>query len=205
MRLLHIIDTLSPVTGGPPEAVRQLVTSYTAIGGEVEIVTLDNGAEAFLRDVPCPVHTLDQTYLGRVAFLPRLWHWLHENALRYDGMIMNGLWSFPGVALRHAALKARKPYGVFAHGALDPWFNRQYPLKRLKKKLYWPMQQAILRDASAVFFTTEVERDLARSSFRPAEWNGIVVPYGITDPKANCLPSESLIEEFYRTMPALRG
>jgi hypothetical protein len=25
MRILHVIDTLSPASGGPPEAVRQLV------------------------------------------------------------------------------------------------------------------------------------------------------------------------------------
>jgi glycosyltransferase involved in cell wall biosynthesis len=205
MNLLHIIDTLSPVTGGPPEAVRQLVNAYVAIGGDVEIVTLDNSAEAFLRDVPCPLHTLDQTYFGRYAFSPRLWNWLLENAERFDGMIMNGVWSFPGVALRHAALKVGKPYGIFPHGALDPWFNRQYPLKHLKKRLYWPMQQAVLRDASAVFFTTEVERDLASSSFRSANWNSIVVPYGITDPMANLSQSDSLLEEFYLALPSLRG
>jgi glycosyltransferase involved in cell wall biosynthesis len=205
MKLLHIIDTLSPITGGPPEAVRQLVKAYLAIGGEVEVVTQDNSAETFLRDVPCRLHTLDQTHFGRYAFSPRLWNWLGQNAARFDGLIMNGLWSFPGVALRHAALRAGKPYGIFAHGALDPWFNRQYPLKHLKKQLYWPVQHAVLRDASAVFFTSEVERDLARSSFRSANWNSIVVPYGITDPMVNWLKSDSLIEEFNRALPALRG
>ncbi len=205
MTLLHVINTLSPVDGGPPHAVRQLVNAYVAIGGEVEIVTLDNPAEPFLRDIPCRLHTLDQMYFGRYSFSPRLWNWLRENAGRFDGMIMNGVWSFPGVALRHAALKAGKPYGIFAHGALDPWFNRQYPLKHLKKQLYWPVQQAVLRDAAAVFFTSETERDLARSSFRSANWNGIVVPYGITDPMANLAESDSLVEEFYRALPALRG
>jgi glycosyltransferase involved in cell wall biosynthesis len=205
MNLLHIIDTLSPVTGGPPEAVRQLVSAYVAIGGDVELVTLDNPTEAFLHDVPCPIHALGQTYLGRYAFSPRLWNWLGENAERFDGMIMNGIWSFPGLALRHAALRAGKPYGIFAHGALDPWFNRQYPLKHLKKQLYWPIQHAILRDASAVFFTSEVERDLACSSFRTANWNSIVVPYGITDQMANWSQSNSPLEELHRALPALRG
>jgi glycosyltransferase involved in cell wall biosynthesis len=205
MNLLHIIDTLSPVKGGPPEAVRQLVSAYVAIGGDVELITLDNPTAAFLQDVPCPIHALDQKYLGRYAFSPRLWNWLGENAERFDGMIMNGIWSFPGLALRHAALRAGKPYGIFAHGALDPWFNRQYPLKHLKKRLYWPIQHAILRDASAVFFTSEVERDLARSSFRTANWNSIVVPYGITDPMANWSQSDSLLEELHRALPALRG
>ena len=184
--------------------MRQLVKAYAAIGGEVEIVTRDNPAEPFLRDIPCRLHTLDQTYFGRYSFSPRLWNWLRANAERFDGIIMNGVWSFPGVALRHAALNADIPYGIFAHGALDPWFNRQYPLKHLKKQLDPPVQYAILRDAAAVFFTSQAERD-GRSSFRTANWNSVVVPYGITDPIANLAQSDSFVEEFYRTLPALRG
>ena len=205
MRLLHIIDTLSPESGGPPEAVRQLVNAYVAIGGDTEIVTLDNPASEFLRDLPCPLHALDQTHLGRFAFSPRLWNWLRDNMDRFDGLIMNGLWSFPGIALRHTSRKAGKPYGIFAHGALDPWFNKQYPLKHLKKQLYWPLQSAVLRDASAVFFTTIVERDLALSSFRSAKWNSMVVPYGITDPLTRWSSSDSLIDELHRLLPNLRG
>ena len=52
--------------------------------------------------------------------------------------------------------------------ALDPWFNRRYPLEYLKKWLYWPIQYQVLHDAEAVFFTTNEERDLARPSFSHA-------------------------------------
>ena len=66
---------------------------------------------------------------------------------------------------------------------LDPWFHRKYPLKHLKKMLYWPVQYPVLRDALAVFFTAESERDLAKTSFRPNKWNSVVVGLGITDPE----------------------
>jgi len=204
MKLLHIIDTLSPVAGGPPQAVRQLVKAYLENNCDVEIVTLDDPGETYLRELPCPVHALNQSYLGRYAFSPRLWHWLHENASRFDGMIMNGIWSFPGWAVRQSARRAETPYGVFVHGALDPWFNRKYPLKYLKKRVYWPMQRAILRDAAVVFFTTDVERDLAASSFRGATWNGMVVPYGINDPTMSWTDSGAVIEDFYQKVPKLR-
>ena len=50
---------------------------------------------------------------------------------------------------------------------LDPWFKRRYPLKHLKKLLYWPWAEyRVLRDADAVFFTSEEERLAARDSFR---------------------------------------
>jgi glycosyltransferase involved in cell wall biosynthesis len=135
---------------------------------------------------------------------------------------MNGIWTFPDLAVRAAARRAQIPYGVLPHGALDPWFNRTYPLKHLKKILYWPLQYPVLRDAQAVFFTTEAERDLANTSFRPNRWNSVVVPFGIHDPeKPGKIPQENgtnglqpfkpatttpdqQIKAFYRKYPELR-
>ena len=205
MHILHVIDSFSPATGGPPEAVRQLIKATRATGTHVEVVCLDRPEAEFLLDIGCPVHALDQSFMGRFAFSPRLWRWLRANAGRFDGMIMNGLWTFPGFALRSAARRVRRPYGIFAHGALDPWFNRRYPLKRLKKLFYWPMQYAVLRDAAAVFFTTKTERDLARTSFRPNHWNSVVAPLGIMeDEQARQDPARE-IEAFYGALPELRG
>jgi glycosyltransferase involved in cell wall biosynthesis len=205
MRILHIIDSFSPATGGPPEAVRQLIKAACAAGTEVEAVCLDNPRAEFLSGIACKVHPLDQSFWGRYAFSPRLWRWLHANAGRFDGMVMNGVWTFPGVALLFAARRARRPYGIYSHGALDPWFNRQYPIKHLKKLLYWPVQYAILRGARAVFFTTRTERDLAKTSFRPNRWKSVVAPIGITEAEESEALPAAQIEAFYSMLPQLRG
>jgi len=205
MRILHIIDSFSPATGGPPEAVRQLIKATRATGTEVEAVCLDHPGATFLSGIACPVHTLDQSFAGRYAFSPRLWRWLHANAARFDGMVMNGVWTFPGLALLFAARRARRPYGIYSHGALDPWFNRKYPLKHLKKLLYWPVQYAILRGARAVFFTTRTERDLAKTSFRPNGWHSVVAPIGITEPEESETGPGGQMEAFYGKLPQLRG
>lgn len=207
MRILHVIDTLSPASGGPPEAVRQLVAAYEQelASTTIEIVCLDNPNAPYLSGIACPVHALGQSSLGRFAFSPRLWRWLHAHASRFDVILMNGIWSFPDIAVRAAARHAGAPYGVFIHGALDPWFNRTYRLKHLKKLLYWPVQYSVLRDAAAVFFTTTIERDLAETSFRPSKWNSVVIPYGITDIRHSAEESKRQIELFYEMVPALRG
>lgn len=199
-----MIDSFSPDRGGPPEAVRQLVKAYAGEGFSAEVLCLDDPGAPYLKDIPCKVHALGQSYLGQYAFSPKLWRWLREHAGRYDGIVMNGIWTFPGLALSIAAHRARKPYGVFVHGALDPWFNRKYPLKYLKKLLYWPMQLSVLRRARAVFFTTSSERDLARTSFNPSEWNSVVVPYGITEPEESSRGPAGQIDEFYRKLPQVR-
>lgn len=204
LRILHMIASLSPEAGGPPECVRLLAKGYKAIGAEMEVLCLDDPQAPFLRDIPCPVHALGQSYLGRFAFSPRLWRWLRSNASRYDGIVMNGIWTFPGLALYFAARRAGTPYGIFTHGALDPWFNRKYPLKHVKKMVYWPLQYAVLHHAAAVFFTAGTERDLARASFWPSDWNEVVIPFGICDPDEGVDTSRQ-IEVFYDRFPQLRG
>lgn len=205
MLTLHVIDSLSPASGGPPEAVHQLARASSEVGVGVEIVCLDKPGQSFLDGVPCPVHALDQSFAGNYRFSPSLWRWLHENASRFDGIVMHGIWSFPGIAVRSAALRTGTPYAVFVHGALDPWFYRRYPVKHVKKMAYWPLQYAVLRDASAVLFTAESERDLAKTSFSPSQWNSVVVPFGITDPEKRIVDPSAQIDAFYNRFPELRG
>jgi len=86
---------------------------------------------------------------------------------------------------------------------LDPWFNRTYPLKHVKKLLYWPWAEyRVLRDAAAVFFTSEEERRLARESFSPYNCNEIVVNYGTAAPDADLAAAR---ENFFNNFPSLRG
>lgn len=182
-----------------------MVDAYIEVGDGIELVCLDKPGQSFLAGIACPVHALGQSFLGKYGFSPRLWRWLQANAHRFDAIVMNGIWTFPGVAVRFAARRAGKPYGIFTHGALDPWFNRRYPLKHLKKLLYWPLQHTVLHDAEAVFFTAAAERDLAMTSFRPSKWKSVVVPYGINDPEGRGGNSTEQIEAFYRKLPELRG
>lgn len=205
LRTLHVIDSLNPTIGGPPQGVRQLAKAYTSLGRPIEIACLDDPRASFLQGVSCPIHALGQSYFGAYAFSSRLSAWLNVNLPRFDAVVMHGIWSFPGIAVRSAARRTNKPYGIFVHGALNPWFDNQYPLKRLKKSVYWPLQHMVLRDASAVFFTAEAERDLAKTSYKPSTWNSVVLSYGINDPEQQGMNPEEQTKEFYASLPQLRG
>jgi glycosyltransferase involved in cell wall biosynthesis len=201
VHILHVIGSLSPADGGPPEVIRQLARAYPQIGDSLEVVTLDPPDAPFLQGFPCPIHALGPASLGRYCLSPRLVRWLRANANRFDGIVMQGIWTFPGIAVRLAAHRAGKPYCIFPHGALDPWFNKKYPLKHLKKFVYWPIQYPVLRDARAVIFTSAPEPALARKSFSPNDWNAVVFPNGVQDPDGD---PASDVETFYRSLPALR-
>ena len=94
-------------------------------------------------------------------------------------------------------------YYVFPHGMLDPWFKRTYPLKHLKKWLYWPWAEyQVLRDAQAVLFTSEEERVLARQSFWLYRAREQVVSYGTGKPPGD---AKRHAEAFRCAYPALAG
>ncbi|HKO12079.1 MAG TPA: glycosyltransferase [Acidobacteriaceae bacterium] len=202
MKLLHVICSLNPAGGGPPEAVRQIAKAYAALGHSMEVACQDQPNSSWLKGLSFPVHAFGGGALGGFGYSPRLAAWLGHNAGRFDALVMHGLWSYAGMAVRSAALRAGLPYGVFPHGGIDPWFNRQYPLKHLKKRIFWPLQYPVLRDAAAVFFTTEKERDLAATSFSPNRWNSVPVSYGISDPEGD---PPAQIEAFYSKLPQARG
>jgi glycosyltransferase involved in cell wall biosynthesis len=86
---------------------------------------------------------------------------------------------------------------------LDPWFKKEYPLKHLKKWMYWPWAEyRVLRDARAVLFTCEEERRLARTSFWLYRCNEVVVSYGTAKPKGD---PDVERREFLEHYPELRG
>jgi glycosyltransferase involved in cell wall biosynthesis len=200
MRILHVITTIDPAAGGPSESVRVLM-SYKPIGYSGEVVSMDDPNAPYLKALPFPVHALgpvSTTY----AFSPRLVLWLRANRHRFDGVVVNGLWTFAGLAVQQG-LQGAKPYVVFSHGMLDPYFRRKFPLKHIKKWIYWALiEYWVLRGAFRVLFTTKEESRLAEQSFWLHRWNGFVVPYGTARPPEG--PVEDKIEAFYRRCPAVR-
>ncbi|EOM1465679.1 TPA: glycosyltransferase, partial [Klebsiella pneumoniae] len=92
---------------------------------------------------------------------------------------------------------------VYTHGMLDPWFKKAYPLKHLKKWLYWPWADyRVLRDAKSVIFTCEEERILARKSFWFYKANEAVTSYGAAQPPAY---SPEILSCFNQLFPKLAG
>ncbi len=199
--ILHVITSLNPDDGGPPEMLRQLAANYLAIGDRLEVATLDMPDAPYLENCPFSVHALGPRN-SSYGYSPKLRQWLYDNAPRFDLIVINNVWLFPAVAAWQAARRAKVPYVVFTHGALDVFFKKRYPLKHLKKMLYWPLQYAILRSAAAVLFTSDLEQELALASFRPSRWRSIVVPYGTNPPPDE---PEKQLDAFYGRMPSMRG
>lgn len=194
-----MVQTLNPRAGGVASAVTALSRGLARRGHKIDIVTLD--------DESCTAQTADGSIhalghgLTSYRYSAKLLPWLRAHGGEYDRVIVNGLWQYLGFAAWRRFAGSSIPYYVFPHGMLDPWFKRTFPLKHLKKCLYWPWAEyRVLRDAAAVIFTSEDERLQAHESFWLYRARERVSPLGIEAESA----SPDAKEKFLSTYPELQ-
>lgn len=171
-------------------------------GHDVEVACLDQPDAPGVKHFPARVRTLGPSH-GSYGYSPRFIPWVRAAQNRFDAVIVHGVWQFHSFGVWLALRGTGKPYFVFPHGMLDPWFKRTYPLKHFKKWLYWPWAEyRVLRDAATVLFTSEEERRLARESFWLYRCREAVVNYGTAAPEIDLAIAR---ERFYEHFPQLRG
>lgn len=203
MKVLQVISSLNPEGGGPVEGLIQQGVVMFNNGHDVQTLCLDvSGALVDQRLRSSAVYQLGPSYLG-YGYSPLLEPWLRDHGANYDVIIVHGMWQYHGYCVAKVARQLGLRYVVFLHGMLDPWFARRYPLKHLKKWLYWPWAEyRVLRDARFVLFTTAEEQVLARQSFWLYKVRERLVGYGIKSPDvAPALARTAFLEQF----PALEG
>ena len=183
MRILRSTHTVNPALGGPIESITQSSAALAQRGHEVEVISLDGPDDPWVRDAPFRIHALGPGR-GGYGYAPAFTPWIKEHRARFDAVIVHGIWQYSSFGVWRALAGTNTPYFVFPHGMLDPWFKRAYPLKHLKKLIYWPWAEyRVLRDAAAVLFTSEEERRLARESFALYHCREVVVNYGTAAPE----------------------
>ncbi len=202
MRILHSIRSVNPEGGGVIEAVKQIYRIHQENGHDVEVLSLDSPDDGWVGEFPLKVNAVGPVF-GKFGFTRRLVPWLRAQAGRYDAIVVDGIWQYNSYGVWRALRRTQTPYYVFPHGMLDPWFRRTYPLKHLKKWLYWPWADyRVLRDARATFFTCEEERRLARESFWLYRCRESVITLGIAAPPGDAEAQKAL---FLEQFPELRG
>ena len=178
---------MNPATGGPCQGIRNLVPELIKSGIENEIVCLDEPDASYLKGESFKIHAIGKSE-GAWQYNRLLIQWLRENILKYDIVIVHGLWLYHGYAVRKVLkeLKNPVPYFVMAHGMLDPYFqkNEARKLKAIRNIFYWKLVESkVIKDSDGLLFTCEEELKLARKAFTPylpkLELN---IGYGIPKP-----------------------
>jgi glycosyltransferase involved in cell wall biosynthesis len=184
MLMLEIVCSIDPKAGGVSAGLCALAEERATHGQKTTVISLD-APEAFTPDkLPFDWVGLGPS-LGKYHYTPRLIPWLLQHAKAFDAITIHGIWQWHSFGAWQALRTLGLPYLVFTHGMLAPWFKRTYPLKHFKKWLYWPWSDyRVLRDADAVCFTTDEERQLAKKSFWLYAAQERICGFGISDPPA---------------------
>jgi glycosyltransferase involved in cell wall biosynthesis len=184
------------------EGVRQITPHLAVLGVTTTVASLDPPDAPWLQDQPFQAIGLGPV-AGRYGYRRGLPARIRALAEQHDAVIIHGIWQYHAYATWRALNGSDIPYFVYTHGMLDPWFKHTYPLKHLKKWAYWPWADyRALRDAKAVLFTTEQEKQLARQSFWLYKAKEVVGGYGTSAPPGD---AEQQRELFLSRFPQLRG
>lgn len=202
MKILRVISSANPAYGGPIEALKQTTKVLSRLGHSTEVVTLDDPNKKWVNEGDLKIHALGPSS-HFYNYSPKLIPWLKQNCENYDIIVQHGLWNYTSFATWYALRSRSKPYYVYTHGMLDPWFRREYPIKSIAKQIVWWMADGLLlRDARAVLFTSDDERLLARNAFWPYRIREVVASYGTADVVGD---QRFQIEAFKCLVPELCG
>lgn len=199
MKILRVIASMEPSSGGPCQGIRNSVPELEKLGVQNEVVCLDEPNAAFLGKDEFLIHALGSAK-GPWSYSKALVPWLINNFSRFDVVLVHGLWLYPSFAVRKAInLYKNKQQGiskqigtkvpqffVMPHGMLDPYFQKApgRKLKALRNQIYWKfIESKVVNEANGVLFTCEGELQLARVPFQPyLPKKEVNVGYGIPKP-----------------------
>ncbi|NEU10252.1 glycosyltransferase [Flavihumibacter sp. R14] len=214
MKLLHVITSMDPLTGGPCQGIRNSNQALSDFGVHREVVSLDSPSASFLGQDLFPIHAIGPVN-GTWKYSRQLIPWLLDNFARFDVVVVNGLWQYHAFAVQRALklYKSKTKPGkrvpklfIMPHGMLDPYFQlaKSRRLKAIRNWFYWHLiEKRVIREADGVLFTCLEELQLARLTFKGYKpRRELNVGYGIESPPAFF---DLMKSEFLKKIPSLRN
>ena len=174
MRVLHLIPSISPLRGGPSQAVLSMVAALRQQGAVASILTTNDHGSGVHLGMPLG-RWHQQEALGQVvpvlafgrwnppvralrefAIVPGLNRWLGQNTRHYDLVHVHALFSCT-TSLGMAQLRRQRvPYILRTIGQLNRWSLSQ---SQVRKQLFLQLvDRANLQGARYLHFTSEAER-----------------------------------------------
>ena len=181
MKILHVLQSLTQRSGGPVRTVVQISYSVVAYGIECEVVGI---GKIDIPDNPLSesvIHSCRSSWPESYCYSRELRAWLRKNLSRFDGVVLHGMWLYPGLVGAQECLRAGIPYACFPHGMLEPWaVGGQGWWKNFKKRFYWyVLEKYIFSRAQWIVYTTKREFELSKSVFVVPQLSTILAPFGV--------------------------
>lgn len=181
--ITHVIDTMDPAAGGPPQAVAALASAQRAAGCSVRVIYFAGPATAdgISRDY-ADVPAVDEVCWNRVSADFRFWTGRPASLAQRLGISgdsrvlhLHGMWRPELLRVSRLARRAGVPYVVAPLGMLAPWSLAR---KKVKKAIAWRLAWKRVLDAAAAIHALNEEEALqirARDVQTPIE----ILPNGV--------------------------
>ena len=188
MKILHIVSSYWPAfkMGGPIQSVHLMNKFLVKNGANVTVLTTNSGLENVEKNDLGVEEDIDGVkvfrfhYYGYInfAFSPKLFFEIGKRIKNFDVAHISEIWNFSSFALLFWARFYKKPYVVSPRGSL-----MLEPLKRkssLKKKVFlFLFVKRFLKNAVAIHFTAEIEKEEYLKVGLPLKNNFAIIPNGI--------------------------
>lgn len=170
MNILHIIPIYEPAwkTGGVVRSTSLLCRALAELGHNVIVFTTNSDGHSYLNvpvDIPINIGGVRVYYFHTniprfIRYSKRLKIACREMINKFDIVHITSFWNYPGIPAAREAIKSGVPYVVSTRGTLILGALHR---KLWKKWLYLRIvEYKILKNASAIHFTTKLERESSK-------------------------------------------
>ena len=139
MKILQVISSLAPASGGPSKAVLELSEALILAGHQTELYATDYGladTHQFLQEIRSnhiPLELFSVKALGKYSYAPSFKKCLQETIREFDVVHIHGLWTYPTWAASVVSNARGIPYVVRPCGMLDQYCFSHH---RFRKQIY---------------------------------------------------------------------
>jgi glycosyltransferase involved in cell wall biosynthesis len=209
LRILQILPSLAPETGGPTTSLPGIGRSLAKLGHEVVLYTTTWPACEALKEpsihadknggyqvVTFPAQK--SRLFPNLPYSPALVQAVAKNCDKFDIVHNFSLWNPVATFSLRALRRSNSLYCVSPLGMLDPVVLRRHPWKKLPWRLFW--ERANIEGAALIHFTTELEEERAKSYWRLNR--SVVIPHAVNLGNWETLPDRSVMESRF---PQIRG
>ncbi|MFV0539160.1 MAG: glycosyltransferase [Dysgonomonas sp.] len=190
LKVLHIISSMNPCSGGVCQAVRSYIYGMKDITSiDNEVLCLDHPDSEYIKSEKSVIYSLGMVYnYTSWNYNKILKSWLKSNLSNYDIIIVHGLWQYQTYAVYQVLKRVinRPKLLVMPHGMLDPYFQKAKgrKVKAIRNTIFWKLiESKLINLADGVLFTCEEEKLLARQPFTPYyPKREVVIGLGVESP-----------------------
>ncbi len=177
MRILHVIHRLDREAGGTSALTVSMCEALAARGHHVSLFSLNRQSLNGTALADSPGFDARLFAAGPLTFSSPLIRALYSEIPKYDLVHIHMLYRLPQAFAARLAHRAKVPYCVQPHGALEPVLFHKQERRRAKRIYEFLVERDTLCRAAGLIFTTQGERDA--TAFLHLSNPAYIVPAGL--------------------------